>query len=154
MLQVWKRFGLVLRLVSIAIILGLLVVIGYQLVDFYEDKVGFTPNRAIEAYFTHLAQGNFDEVYALTDKEHLTDIYGRPVTEEEFIRQLEALTGERRMPFQTITVTRLLERQGVRYYLVELRSVVSGRSGTSRLLLEVRRQGGSWVLTYPFAIVL
>lgn len=154
MLQAWKRFGLVLRLVSVVIILGLLAVIGYQLVDFYEDKVGFTPTRAIEAYFTHLAQGNFDAVYALTDKEHLTDIYGRPVTEEEFIRQLEGLTGERRMPFQTITVTHLLERQGVRYYLVELRSVVGGRSGTSCLLLEVRRQGGSWVIAYPFAIVL
>jgi hypothetical protein len=154
MLKAWKRFGLMLRLVSVAIILGLLAVIGYQLVDFYEDKVGFTPNRAIEAYFTHLAQGNFDEVYALTDKEHLTDIYGRPVTEEEFIRQLEGLTGERRMPFQSITVTRLLERQGVRYYEVELHSVVSGRSGTSHVVVEVRRQGGAWVVSYPFAIVL
>ncbi len=154
MLKAWKRFGFMLRVVSVAIILGLLAVIGYQLVDFYEDKVGFTPNRAIETYFTHLAQGNFDEVYALTDKEQLTDIYGRPVTEEEFVRQLEGLTGERRMPFQSITVTRLLERQGVRYYAVELHSVVSGRSGTSRVLLEVRRRDGSWVLSYPFAIVL
>jgi len=154
MLRAWKRFGWMLRVVSVAIILGLLAVIGYQLVDFYEDKVGFTPNRAIESYFTYLAQGDFDEVYALTDKEHLTDIYGRPVTEEEFIRQLEALTGERRMPFQTITVTRLLERQGVRYYQVELHSVVSGRSGTSHVLVEVRRQDGTWVVSYPFAIVL
>lgn len=154
MLQAWKRFGLALRLVSVAIIVGILVLIGFQLVDFYEDKVGFTPTRAIEAYFTHLAQGNLDEVYALTDKEYLTDIYGRPVTEEEFIRQLKGLTGERPMPFQSITATHLIERQGVRYYLVELHSVVGGRSGTSRLLLEVRRQDGSWVITYPFAIVL
>ena len=154
MLKAWKRFGLVLRLVSVAIILGLVAVIVYQLVDFYEDKVGFTPNRAIEAYFTHLAQGDFDQVYALTDKERLTDIYGRPVTEEEFIRQLGGLTGGRRMPFQDITITRLLERQGVRYYAVELRSVVGGRPGTSHVLLEVRRQGSSWVITYPFAIVL
>lgn len=154
MLNAWKRFGFVLRLVSIAIILGLLVVIGFQLVAFYEDKVGFTPNRAIEAYFTHLAQGDYEEVYALTDKERLTDIYGRPVTEEEFIRQLQGVTGERRMPFQSITATRLLERQGVRYYVVELHSVVGGRAGTSRVLVEVRRQGGSWVVTYPFAIVL
>lgn len=154
MLKSWKRFSLILRLVSVVIILGILAVIGYQLVGFYEDKVGFTPRRAIEAYFTHLAQGNFDQVYVLTDKERLTDIYGRPVTEEEFIRQLEGLTGERRMPFQRITVTRLFERQGIRYYQVELHSVVGGRAGTSRVLVEVRRQGGSWVVTYPFAIVL
>lgn len=154
MLKAWKRFGVILRLVSVAIILGLLVFIGYQLYTFYEDMVGFTPDRAVEAYFNHLAQGEFDQVYALTDKERLTDIYGRPVTVDEFIRQLEALTGARRMPFQTITVTRLFERQGVRYYAVELHSVVGGRAGTSRVLLEVRRQRGSWVVTYPFAIVL
>jgi hypothetical protein len=58
------------------------------------------------------------------------------------------------MPFQRIVVTRLFERQGVRYYQVELHSVVGGRAGASRVLVEVRRQGGAWVVTYPFAIVL
>jgi len=154
MLKAWKRFGLALRVLSVAIIVGLLAVIVLQLVDFYEDKVGFTPERAIEAYFTHLAKGDFDQVYALTDKERLTDIYGRPITEEEFLRQLQRLTGGRQMPFQSITVKRLFEREGVRYYEVGLHSVVSGRSGTSHVVVEVRRQDSSWVVRYPFAIVL
>ena len=154
MLKAWKRFSFVLRIASVAVILGLLAVIGFQLVDFYEDKVGFTPNRAVETYFSNLAQGNYAEVYALTDKERLTDIYGRPVTEAEFIEQLQSLTGGRRIPFQAITVTRLFERQGVRYYAVDLRSTVSGRSGESHVLVEVRRSGRSWIVTYPFAIVL
>ena len=72
---------------GIAIIVALLGIIVYQLYTYYSDRIGFTPTKAIETYFQALAQGDYEEVYRLTSKEHLTDIYGRPVTETEFFEQ-------------------------------------------------------------------
>lgn len=154
MLKRWKRFSTMARLGGIAIIVALLGIIVYQLYVYYSDRIGFTPTKAIETYFQALAQGDYEEVYRLTSKERLTDIYGRPITEAEFFEQLEGLTGGYRLPFHSIETTKLFERRGVRYYLVELRSSVGGTPGESRLFVEVRRSGGAWVVTYPFAIVL
>ena len=154
MLKGWKRFSTMARLGGIAVIVALLGIIAYQLYAYYSDRIGFTPTRAIETYFQALAQGDYEEVHRLTFKERLTDIYGRPITETEFIEQLRRLTGGRRLPFHGVEATKLFERGGVRYYLVELHSSLGGTPGESRLLVEVRRSGKTWVVTYPFAIVL
>ena len=149
-----RRLSLMARIGGAVILIALLGVIGYQLYDFYSDKIGFTPTDAIESYLNALAQGNYQEVYRLTYKTSLTDIYGRPITEGEFLDQLKKVTGGRRLPFRGIETTKLFEREGVRYYRVKLRSSVGGTPGQSDLLIEVRREGGGWVLTYPFAIIL
>ena len=149
-----ERLSLITRIVGIAILVGLLGIIVYQLYDFYSDKVGFTPTDAVEAYLDALARGNYQEVYRLTYKADLTDIYGRPITQGEFFDQLEKLTGGRRLPFRRIEATKLFERQGVRYYEVKLSSSVGGTLGESKLLVQVRRENGGWAVTYPFAIIL
>jgi hypothetical protein len=150
----WQRYALAIRAGGVVIILALLGFVGYQLYDFYEDKVGFTPSKAIETYFNALAQGNYEEVYRLTAQEHLTDIYGRPITKGEFISQLERVTGKRQLPFTRFEISQAYERGSSRYYIVLIHSNVGGAPGVSRVLVEVRRQGGGWVITYPFAIVL
>ena len=144
----------VARLGGIVVIAALLAFIGYQLYDFYRERIGLTPVRAIETYFGALSKGEFGAVYQLTAKENLTDIYGRPITEGEFIEQLENLTGGHRLPFRMVEATKLFDRSGLRYYLVTLQSSLGGAPGTSRVLVEVRRENDTWVLTYPFAIVL
>lgn len=154
MLKNWARYSAIARIVGVVIILGVLGVVGYQLYDFYRDKVGFTPVRAIETYFVSLAQGNYEEVYRLTYKGDLVDIYGRPITEGEFIDQLRKVTGDRRLPFRLIETTQLLEKQGVRYYRVTLHSSVGGSPGKSELVVQIRREGATWVISYPFAIIL
>ena len=154
MLRNWNRLSAMARLGSVVIIIAVVSFVGYQLYDFYSDKLGFTPTKAIEAYFSALAQGDYEEVYRLTTKKDLTDIYGRPITEGEFIEQVKKVTGGRRLPFRNVETFKLVERQGSRYYVVKLHSSIGGTSGTSRLVVEVRREGNTWVLTYPFAIVL
>lgn len=154
MLRRWQQLSKVIRTIAILVIVGLLGVIGYELWDFYKDKVGATPSRAVTAYFAALGQGDYEEVYRLTDKDNLTDIYGRPITKNEFLQQLERATGEQPQPFTRIEVTKLFDRQSVYYYAVKLHSVVGGVSGQSHILVEVHRRDKEWLVTYPFAIVL
>ncbi|OGO06696.1 MAG: hypothetical protein A2Y73_00485 [Chloroflexi bacterium RBG_13_56_8] len=150
----WGRISRMIRLGGIAIILALLGIMAYQLYMYYSDQLGFTPTEAVETYFQSLAQGDYEEVYRLTAKEYLTDIYGRPITKAEFFEQLNGLTGDRSFSFHSIEATEFFERDGARYYVVALTSSIGGTSGGSRLLVEVQRNGGAWVVTYPFAIVL
>jgi hypothetical protein len=149
-----RRLSATVRIAGIAILVLLLGYAGYQVYDFYRDKVGVTPTKTITAYFQSLAQGNYEEVYRLTAKQGLTDIYGRPITKDEFLQQIEKVTGDRRMPFTTVEATKLLSKQSAYYYVVKLHSTVGGADQVGRLVVEVRREDNVWVLAYPFAIVL
>jgi len=149
-----ERVSLMARIGGVAILVALLGFIAYQLYDFYGDKVGYTPVKAIESYFDALARGNYEEVYRLTYKGDLTDIYGRPITEDEFVEQVHQVTGGRRLPFKSVDVEKLFERDGVRYYRVNLHSSVGGMPGQSRFLIQVRREDKGWLISYPFAIIL
>ncbi len=148
-----KRITLILRIAGIALLLGLVVTGVLELRDFYAGRVGFTPEKAIRGYFDALSNGNYSEVYRLTDKENLTDIYGRPITEAEFRDQVRAVTGGSSLPITNVLMTKLCDVEGNYYYVVELESMVS-TSGKSRLLIEVRHAESGWVVGYPFAIVL
>jgi hypothetical protein len=148
-----------IRILSILIIVLLVLYVAYQLYMMLSHKgvpvTPFaTPNKTIESYFGALAQGDFDEVYRLTDKDTLTDIYGRQITQGEFASQLERLTGGRSLPLQVSAIEKLYSRKDVSYYEVRLSSQVGSTAGASRLLLEVHRTATGWLISYPFAIVL
>jgi hypothetical protein len=154
MLKYLRRMSMTVRIIGIAMLVALLGFVAYQLYDFYRDKVGFTPTKTITAWVEALGQGNYQEVYRLTAKQNLTDIYGRPITQDEFIAQVKKVTGERQMPFTTVETAKLLYKQGAYYYVVKLHSTVGGTDSISRLVIEVRREGKEWLVAYPFAIVL
>jgi hypothetical protein len=154
MLNKLRRMSATVRIIGIAVLVALLGFVAFQLYDFYRDKVGFTPTKAITAWVEALGQGNYQEVYRLTAKQELTDIYGRAITQDEFIAQVKKVTGEREMPFTTVETFKLLYKQGSYYYVVKLHSSVGGTDHVSRLVIEVRREGSDWVVAYPFAIVL
>ena len=150
----WQRYALIIRAVGVLVIIGLLLVVFYYLKQFYSDKMGFTPAKAVETYFTALSQGNYDEVHRLTTRDSMYDIYGRPITRAEFIGQLKRLTGGEQMPFTSIEATKLIEKDSVRYYRVVLYSSIGGTAGKSELVVQVHRVDGAWQLTYPFPVVL
>ncbi len=149
-----SRIARIMRLAGILVLVGVLAVAAYQLYAFYTQKVVFSADRTIEAYFSALASGNYGEVYRLTAKEELTDLYGRPITQDEFVEQLQGVTGGRRMPFEKITATKLFQAQEATFYAVTLQSAMAGGSGVSRVVIEARRQGNAWQIVYPFAILL
>ncbi|MHB0856970.1 MAG: hypothetical protein ACYC5M_05300 [Anaerolineae bacterium] len=154
MLKLWNRYMPLMRLAGAALLLLVLGTVVYQLYDFYVDKLGVTPTKTITAYFDSMARGDYDEVYRLTAKADLTDIYGRPITQGEFRSQLREMTGGSTLPFRSVEVTKLSDAKGSRFYLVKLHADVGGTSGVSRMVVEVRREGKLWVVTYPFAIML
>jgi len=149
-----SRYAAIARVAGIIVLLVVLGIVVYQVYDFYRDRVGHTPVKAVQTYFAALGEGEYEQVYALTAKDRLTDIYGRPVTEGEFIAQLKRLTGDRRVPFTLIEATKLCTVRDAWYYEVTLHSSLGGGAGQSRVIVEVRRQDGAWVVTYPFPIVL
>ncbi len=154
MMEKLRRVSMVTRLIGVLILIGLLFIIGYQLYDFYEDKIGYRPETAIEDYFEALTSGDYARVYELTDKTHLTDIYGRPISRGEFYEQLDAIAGDRRIATLQVSAEKICEHQGNRYYKVTLQSALGGGAGKSRLIVEVTRSGKTWLIGYPFGIVL
>lgn len=149
-----RRVSRVMRLVALAIILVVLGIVLYNVYDFWRDQVGDTPAKAIESYFNALAMGNYEEVYRLTAKSRLTDIYGRPITKDEFMVQLTRVTGGKQVGFRSIQVSQLDSQRGAQFYIVTLQSNLAGASGSAQLVVEVVREGKSWLIVYPFAIVL
>lgn len=149
-----KRYAIIARIVGVLLILVVLGTVVYQVYDFYSNKVGLTPAKSVQTYFDALGQGNYEEVYRLTAKDRLMDIYGRPITEREFITQLQRLMGDEHAPFTSMEVEKLCDMRKARYYTVTLHSSIGGTTGQSYVIVEVRRQDGVWVVTYPFPIVL
>lgn len=149
-----ERISKGFRIAAVLLLVGLLYIGVSQLLDYYSDQVGFTPEKAVQAYFAALSRGDYDEVYRLTNKDHLTDIYGRKITEQEFRRQVQSLFGNSALPVSLARVDKLFEKDQCYYYVVELSSEIGGSTGKSRLIVEVQQRDGTWVITYPFGIVL
>jgi len=139
------------RIAAIILLIALIGVVGYYFYDFYVQRAA--PARMVQAYFQALAQGDLEEVYRMTDPESLRDIYGRPITKGEFLRQVRAMTGDEKIPILEVRENRLFDRGGCYYYSVTLRSTVGGDS-RGRIVVEVCRKEGVWYVTYPFAIML
>ena len=149
-----QRYSLVARIIGILILVGVFGVVIYQLYDFYSDKVGYTPSRAIEAYFAAFARGDLSQVSELTDQEGLTDVYGRPITRGELVEQLQMVRGSGPLPFTGVHSEKVCDSRGIHYYSVTLTSEVAGTTGTSHLLVQLRRVNRTWLIKYPFAILL
>jgi hypothetical protein len=149
-----RRYTLMMRVVGIIVILILLGIVAFQLYTFYGERLGYTPTRAITDYFMALSGGQFDTVYRMTSPESFTDIYGRRITPGEFSDQLRDLVGDNPVPFSRVEVEKLFESGVYRYYEVTLHSSIGGRPGQSRVIVEIQRSGNTWLITYPFAIVL
>ncbi len=143
-----------LRIVGIIIFVLIIVAGGWEVYGILQENTGMNPSKTAIAWFEALSKGDYATVYTLTAKSDLTDIYGRQITQGEFNQQLKKITGEQRMPITLIETQKLYETRGRMYYAVTLHSTVGGTAGTSRVVVEIRKEDDAWVLTYPFAIIL
>jgi hypothetical protein len=143
-----------LKIVGIIIFVLIIAAGAYQLYGMWSESTGMNPSKTVKAYFLALSQQDYNQVYALTAKADLTDIYGRQITEGEFIQQLKKLTGEQPLPFTSFDTSKLFETRGRLYFAVTLHSMVGNTESSSRIVVEVRKEGVNWVVTFPFGIIL
>lgn len=143
-----------LKIVGVIIFVLIIAAGAYQLYGMWSENTGMNPSKTVNAYFIALSQQDYEQVYALTAKADLTDIYGRQITEGEFISQLQQLTGQQPLPITSIDAAKLFESRGRLYYAVTLHSLIGKDEGKSRIVVEVRKEGVNWVLTFPFGIIL
>lgn len=145
----WKQIAAGVRVAAVLVIIGLLAFVGYQVHDFYRGTVGNSPVRVTQNYFQALGAGDFVSVYDLTDPESLLTLYGRRATQSEVFGVYEQAVGVSPRQFEQIVVKRLAHRDDRQFVQVEL---YSPAGNTSRLVLELVRKDGTWLVTHPFGL--
>jgi hypothetical protein len=136
-----------------AIVLVVIAVTGVlQLIDFYRNEVGLSAPDAAESYVSALLAGNLDTVYTMTDKSRLTDLYGSPVGRTEFMAQAREIVGADPVPVDSVKASKLYVQDGVHYYIVDITFPSGASSQGKRLLLELRNEEGTWLVTWPFGL--
>ncbi len=148
----FRKFVNIVRIVGAIVLMGIAVSGVLSLISFYRDEVGLSAPAAAEEYAQALLEGNLDTVYTMTDQASLTDLYGRPVSRTEFMAQARELVGSEPLPVQTLEVAKLYVNNGVHYYQVDI-TYLSGSSVLEKhLLLEMRNEEGTWLVTWPFGL--
>jgi hypothetical protein len=117
--------------------------------NWYQQRYGFTAERALERYFTALGEADYDVVYDMTPDGDLM-VLGRKLSRRDFASRVAELLGGEEMEIDEIALERIAQRGEYHYYRVALHYRLGGTGKVTRLLVEVRREGEKWKVTYPF----
>lgn len=128
-------------------VIGAGVYLGYS---WYQRRYGATAERALERYFTALAQGDYGIMYEMTPSEDLM-VLGRKLSEEEFKAQVEELLDGKEMQIEEMRLDRIARRGEYHYFRVSLHYSLGGTGKATRLLVELRSEDQNWKVTYPFS---
>lgn len=122
------------------------VYLGYS---WYRERFGPTPERALEEYFTALAEGDYVVMYEMTPDADLM-VLGRKLSESDFAKRVEELLGGEDMELDRIELERIAQRGEYTYFRVSLHYNLGDTGKVARLLVEMRAHGNEWEVTYPF----
>jgi hypothetical protein len=122
------------------------VYLGYS---WYRERFGPTPEKALEEYFTALADGHYEVMYEMTPDADLM-VLGRKLSESDFARRVEELLGGEDMKLDRIETERIAQRGEYTYFRVSLHYRLGDTGKVARLLVEMRSDGKEWKVTYPF----
>lgn len=126
--------------------IGVGIYLGYS---WYQQRYGPTAERALEGYFTALADGDYAVMYEMTPDSDLM-ILGRKIPEREFANRVEELLGGKEMESGQVEVERIAQRGENHYFKVAWHYKLGGTGKVTRLLVEVTRTEDGWNVTYPF----
>jgi len=126
--------------------IGVGIYLGYS---WYQQRYGPTAERALEGYFTALADGDYAAMYEMTPDSDLM-ILGRKIPEREFANRVEELLGGKEMESGQVEVERIAQRGENHYFKVAWHYKLGGTGKVTRLLVEVRLTEDGWNVTYPF----
>jgi hypothetical protein len=131
-------------------VLILVIAIGaYQGYRWYQQRYGPTPEKALDSYFTALADGDYATMYEMTPDSDLM-VLGRKLSESDFASRVEELLGGEKMEIQEIALEKIAQRDEYHYYRVSLHYRLGGTGKVARLLVELKPVDGDWEITYPF----
>ena len=132
-----------------AVLIFVIAVGAYLGYRWYQQRYGPTAERALDTYFTALADGDYEVLYAMTPDADLM-VLGRKVSEGEFARNVEDLLGGEEMVVKEIEAERIAQRGEYHYFRVSLHYSLGGTGKVARLLVELRPVADEWEVTYPF----
>lgn len=122
------------------------IYLGYS---WYQRRFGPTAERALETYFTAMADAEYGVMYKMTPDADLM-VLGRKLSEEDFAKGLDELLGDEKMVMEAIEVDSIAQRGEYQYFKVTLHYTLGGTGKVARLLVEMKPAGGEWEVTYPF----
>jgi hypothetical protein len=132
-----------------AVLIFVIAVGAYLGYRWYQQRYGHTAERALDTYFTALADGDYEVLYAMTPDADLM-VLGHKVSEGEFARNVEDLLGGEEMAMKEIEAERIAQRGEYHYFRVSLHYSLGGTGKVAHLLVELRPVGDEWEVTYPF----
>ncbi len=121
----------------------------YTAYNWYHQRYGPTPERALERYFTALGDGEYDTMYEMTPDADLM-VLGRKLSRGDFANQVEELLAGEEMEMDEIELERIAQRGEYHYFRVVLHYRLGGTGKVTRLLVELTREEQDWKITYPF----
>lgn len=131
-------------------VLVLVTVVGlYMGYEWYHQRYGSTPERALGRYFTALGDAEYDIMYDMTPDVDLM-VLGRKLSRRDFADRLKELLGGQEMEMGEVELERVAQRGENYYFKVVLHYRLGGTGKIARLLVELGREGQDWKVTYPF----
>ena len=144
-----ERFMLWGAAVGGAVLIFLIGIGAYLGYGWYQQRYGPTAEKALEAYFTALADGDYAAMYEMTPDSDLM-VLGHKLSERDFTARVEELLGGEEMEMQDIELERIAQRDEYHYFRVSLHYRLGGTGKVARLLVELKPSNGDWEVTYPF----
>ena len=127
-------------------VIALGVYFGYS---WYQRRYGPTAEKAIDRYFSSLAEGDYATMYEMTTDSDLM-VLGRKISERDFASRTEELLGGQDLELNQIETEKIAQRGEYHYFAVTLHYELGATGKVTRLLVELRRNGDDWKVTYPF----
>lgn len=132
-----------------AVLIFIIAVGLYKGYDWYHQRYGATPEKALERYFTALGDAEYNIVYEMTPDADLM-VLGRKLSQGDFTRRVEELLGGEEIELEGIELEKIAQRGEYHYFRAVLHYRLGGTGKAARLLVELRREGQDWKVTYPF----
>jgi len=146
MRQRFLLWGAAIGGAAVIFLIAVGIYLGYS---WYQRRFGPTPERALETYFTAMADGDYGIMYKMTPDADLM-VLGRKLSETDFADGIAELLGGEKMEMDEIEVERIAQRADYHYFKVTLHYKLGGTGKVARLLMEMKPAGAEWEVTYPF----
>ncbi len=139
----------VLIVVAVAVLVGVVFGIARGL-EWYDQRWGDSPHRAVREYFQAMADADYDKMYDKTSVRELTDVFNRKMSRADFASQVRRVTGNQPLKIYDMEVIRVGSYDEGVYFKVAMDIEVGRTRKVVDFLVEAIYQNTQWTVAYPF----